>query len=433
MENIVNIVNVKIWFNKEILDYGITIVGNRIAKIGKESTLLKAEKTFDAGGRLLLPGFIDIHTHLRDFDFAYKEDFSSGTAAAVAGGFTTVLDMPNSKPPTMTPEILKARIKRAKARLFCDVGFYATPKRAEQVENLVDSGCIAVKIYLAKPLDFERYSTEREIYELIKNTSKADLVLSVHAENPNMIKGLEGETSAFLHAKSHPIKSEISAIDMMIRAAQRSRGKLHICHLSTFEGLNKIRRAKKMGVDVTCETTPHHATLSEKDFERLGNISIIEPPLRSKRHNEAMLKGISNGDIDILATDHSPHTLEEKDIGTPGFPGLETAIPIFFTLVKEGVLPLDKVIDTFTIKPAERFSLHNIGKIEIGKMANFTIIDLKKERKINSKNFFSKSKFSPFDGTIVKAGIYATFVRGREVFLDGEVISSEKVGRTING
>ncbi|MCP8318479.1 MAG: dihydroorotase family protein [Candidatus Methylarchaceae archaeon HK01B] len=433
MSEIINIVNAKVWVKGKILEGGITIIGDRIAKIGKESALKKAERTFDAGGRLLLPGFIDVHTHLRDFELSYKEDFSSGTTAAVAGGFTTVLDMSNNKPPTMTPEIVRARIQKAEGNLFCDVGFYATPRSPKEVDNLVDSGCIAMKIYMSKPLDYERYSTEREIIELIKKTSSAGIVLSVHAEDPNMIKRFKGDLSPELHARSHPIKAEERAIDMVIRASKISGGKLHICHVSTLEGLNKIKSAKRKGVDVTCEATPHHTVLTNEVFEKLGKKSIVEPPLRSKRHMEAILKGISKGDVDILATDHAPHTLGEKDGGSPGFPGLETAVPIFFTLVRDGLLTLDRVIDAFTINPAERFSLPDAGKIEVGRMANLTMINLKSERKIDSDKFFSKSKFSPFDGMVVKACVHATFIRGRAVFLDGEIVSSKKAGKILHG
>ncbi|MGQ9468645.1 MAG: dihydroorotase [Nitrososphaerales archaeon] len=432
MEEILNIVNAKVWLRRKIIEAGISIVGDKIAKIGKESELLKAEKVFDAGGRLVLPGLIDVHTHLRDFELSYKEDFSSGTASAVAGGFTLVLDMPNSKPPTTTPEVVKARIQKAEGKLYCDVGFYATPKSPDQVSDLINSGCIAMKIYLTRSLNGERYSTEKEIYDLIKKTSSFGIMLSVHAEDPKMIRKVGDAPAPSLHARSHPIKAEENAIDMAINATRKSNGKLNICHVSTLEGLSKIRRAKRNGIDVTCEATPHHATLTNEVFEKFGKIAIVEPPLRSKKHMEAILKGISNGDIDILATDHAPHTLEEKEKAYPGFPGLETALPVFFTLVKDGLLPLDRVVDAFTIKPAGRFSLNYAGKIDVGKIANLTIIDLRSERKIDQEKFFSKAKFSPFNGMVVKAGVYATFVRGREVFLDGDIISSTGVGKVIN-
>ncbi|MCP8316696.1 MAG: dihydroorotase family protein [archaeon] len=433
MEEIVNIVNAKVWLRRKIVEAGISIVGDRIAKIGKDGNLLKAERVFDVEGRLVLPGFIDVHTHLRDFELSYKEDFSSGTAAAVAGGFTLVLDMPNNKPPTTTPEVVKARIQKAEGKLYCDVGFYATPKSPDQVSDLVNSGCIAMKIYMTRSLNGERYSTEKEIYDLIKETSSLGIMLSVHAEDPKMIRNIRDSPSPNLHARSHPIRAEENAIDMAINAARKSHGRLNICHVSTFEGLSKIRRAKRNGIDVTCEATPHHATLTNEVFEKFGRIAIVEPPLRSKKHMEAILKGISNGDVDILATDHAPHTLEEKEKAHPGFPGLEIALPVFFTLVRDCLLPLDRVVDAFTIKPAERFSLTHAGEIDVGKMANLTIIDLKSERKINQDDFFSNAKFSPFNGMVVKAGVYATFVRGKEVFLNGEIASPAGVGRVVNG
>lgn len=433
MGKIINILNAKVWLKRKIIEAGISIIGDRIAKIGKESTLLKAERVFDAGGRLVLPGFVDVHAHLRDFELSYKEDFLSGTAAAVAGGFTLVLDMPNNKPPTTTPDVIKARAEKAKKNIYCDVGFYATPKSPENVRELVNSGCIAIKVFMAKSLDGEKYSTEKEIYDLIKETSSLGITLSIHAEDPKMIKRFKDAPSAHSHAKAHPIKAEENAISIAIEAAKKAHGRLNICHVSTLGGLIRIKRAKRNGVDVTCEATPHHSTLTNKVFEKFGNIAIVEPPLRSKIHTEAILKGILDGDVDILATDHAPHTLEEKEKAYPGFPGLEIALPVFFTFVRDGLLPLDRVIDAFTIKPAERFSLTHVGEIDVGRTANLTIIDLKSERKIDQNNFFSKAKFSPFNGMVTKAKVYATFIRGKEVFLNGEIVAPAGVGKVIHG
>jgi dihydroorotase (multifunctional complex type) len=433
MEASVNITNAKVWHRGEILEAGISITDDKIAKVGKESSLPRAERELDAGGRLVLPGLIDVHCHLRDFELSYKEDFSSGTASAVAGGFTTLLDMPNTKPPTTTPESVRAKIRRMKGKLFCDVGFYATPKSPEQVGSLVDSGCVAIKIYMARSLDGETYSTEEEIYKLLRETSSQGVVLSVHAEDPMMIGRLGEDLSPYLHARFHPIKAEERAIEMALSATKRTHGRLHICHVSTLGGVRKIRRAKRDGVDVTCEATPHHTVLTKDVFERFGKMAVVEPPLRSKRHVEAILKSISNGDVDILVTDHAPHTLEEKKRAYPGFPGLEIAVPVFFTLVRDGLLPLDRVVDALTLRPARRFSLHDVGIIDVGRTANLTMIDLKREKRIDQNRFFSKAKSSPFNGMLVKAGVYATFVRGEEVFLDEEIISSTRLGKVIHG
>ncbi|MGQ9719308.1 MAG: dihydroorotase [Nitrososphaerales archaeon] len=433
MEASVNITNAKVWHRREILEAGISITDDRIAKLGKDSSLPRAERELDVGGRLVLPGLIDVHCHLRDFELSYKEDFSSGTASAVTGGFTTLLDMPNTKPPTTTPESIRTKIRRMKGKLFCDVGFYATPKNPEQVGSLLDSGCMAIKIYMARSLDGETYSTEEEIYKLIRETSSQGVVLSVHAEDPTMIGRLGEDLSPYLHARFHPIKAEERAIEMALSATKRAHGRLHVCHVSTLEGVRKIIRAKRDGIDVTCEATPHHTAITKDVFKRFGKMAVVEPPLRSKRHVEAVLKSISNGDVDILATDHAPHTLEEKERSYPGFPGFEIAVPVFFTLVKDGLLPLDRVVDALTTRPARRFSLYDAGIIDVGRTANLTVIDLKKEKRIDQNRFFSKAKFSPFNGMLVKAGVYATFVRGREVFLDGEIVSSTRVGKVIHG
>jgi dihydroorotase len=428
-----NIIKGNVWYKNRIVKAGININDGIITKIGKESTLPKSNAQFNIKGKLIIPGLIDVHSHLRDLDLSYKEDYLSGTSAAIAGGYTTVLDMPNSKPPATTPESVKDRIKVARKKIFCDIGFYATPRIPEEVSKLKEAGCISFKIFINKSLDGEKYSSEEEIIRLLKSVKKSNLLLCVHAEDKALINYNYKGSPEKIHEKSHPPQIEGDAINKILSASKKIGGRLHVCHVSTSGGLRRISEARKSGVDVSCEATPHHACLTRNIFKKYGRKAIVEPPLRSKKHQEAILKGISNGEIDIIATDHAPHTISEKDRLLPGFPNLEITLPVFLTYVKKGLISLERVLSALTVEPAKRFSLKSIGSIDVGKKANLAVVDLNKKKKINASSFFSKAKYSPFDNITVHSQVFATFVRGVMVYLDGQIIESPGIGEVIHG
>lgn len=426
-----DIVNGKLWTGSGFVDAGISIIDDRIAKISKELTLPRAERVLNAKGKLVFPGFIDVHAHLRDAAFSYKEDFRSGTSAAVAGGFTTVLDMPNTSPPITNTQVLKRSIRSAHGKIFCDVSFYGTTNSAEIARELANAGCIAFKAYLHKTINGVSFTSDEHIKTLAIAAKKFHRVICFHAEDRRYLGRNEPKTVKD-HLLTHSPKAEVSAIAKVIRIAKKTNAKVHVCHLSTKEGLDLIKKAKR-NIDITCEAAPHHLLLTKSVLAKLGGLAVVEPPLRSKDDVVAIVKGISDGSVEIIATDHAPHSLKEK-LGKnprPGFPGLETTAGIIMTLVSKGVIPMERVVSALTTNPARRFSL-NMGKLAQGERANVTILDPKKKWKIDSSKFYSKAKYSPFEGMEVQGKIIATIVGGKVVYEDGQ-ITSEPAGKVVFG
>ena len=417
----INIVNGKVWFDSKFIETGISISDGVIQKIAKEHKLPQADSKFDAKGKMIFPGFIDVHTHLRDAEYSYKEDFGSGTSAAVAGGFTTVLDMPNTSPPITSAGALRKRIQNAKGKIYCDVGFYSTTDDPSMVAELAQE-CIAFKAYLHKAIDSIIFDPEK-IENLIVAAKKSGRVVCFHAEDRNLID--ENTKTPEKHLHAHPARAEVSAIEQIIRIALKSQGKVHICHLSTKEGFELVHKARELGVDVSCEATPHHMLLNSTTVAELGGIAVVEPPLRTAIDSAAILDGVSAGLIPIIATDHAPHALREKgnENPCPGFPQLETLVGLLFTLVNQEKISAKRAICAITENPALRFNLNKIGAIKKGFRANLTILDPKKNWKINSGIFYTKAKYSPFDGRNVRGKVFATIIGGRLVYEEGEIVS----------
>jgi len=298
----VRISNGRVYHKGQFIESSVHIDNGLITGIGREFEK-DSEETFDARGYLVIPGLIDVHSHLRDGAFSYKEDFRSGTQAAIAGGFTTVLDMPNSVPPVNTVDRLLDRMKVAEDRgIFCDVGFYATPSSPEIVEGLVDAGAIGIKAYMAKVIEGTSYSTFDEISRLIDACTSSEIICSIHAEDPQHLAEFKGLT-AREHSAAHPPIAEIEAIKKITRAAKSTTGAVHVAHISTSRGLELIERAKALGANITCEGTPHHSMLTAERIDGSESRYIVEPPIRSESDAVSIRSGIKSRLISILATD----------------------------------------------------------------------------------------------------------------------------------
>lgn len=427
----IRISNGRVYYKGHFIESSVHIDNGIITGIGKEFEK-GSEETFDATGKLVLPGFIDVHAHLRDGDLSYKEDFRSGTQSAIAGGFTAVLDMPNSEPPVNTTQRLVKRMEGAEDRgIFCDVGFYATPSSPEIVEDLVCHGAIGIKAYMAKVIEGTSYSTLDDISRLISACTSSEITCSFHAEDPKQLAEFKGLT-AREHWAAHPPKAEIQAIKMLIQAAEPIKGAVHVAHISTSQGLELIEKARARGVNITCEATPHHSFLSTEMIDGGDSHYIVEPPIRSQNDAASIRMGIKSRLVSILATDHAPHSIEEKGgiHPPPGFPGFETALAVFMKMVYAGDLTLETVVTGFSEAPSIRFSLGRSGKIEKGYEANITIFDPRKDWTVRSEEFLSKAKYSPFEGLRLKGKIHATFIRGSLGYLDGDILAPA-LGRVI--
>ena len=435
--------NAKAYLNKEIADCCIAIENGIIQKIGKESQMPKADENLNLRNLLVLPGLIDVHVHLRDEGKAYKEDFYSGTAAAAAGGFTTVLDMPNNDPVTMSTETLRNRMRIAEKKVLINVGFYSEfPGNLNKVKEIVSEGAIAFKLFMVNQVGGLNPNDSHMLHEAFNRASQANVPVAVHAEDQFAVSAKErslkaekrDDPAAFL--KAHSEEAEVKAIGRVLKARTDTKAHVHFCHVSTKGGLAKIADAKRTMQHITCEATPNHLLLSKADFDAHGALLAIMPPLRGDLSVGALWEGLTNGSVDVLGSDHAPHTLEEKMANSiwdvkVGVPGLETTLPLMLTMVKKNRLTIDTLVKLMATKPAEVFRLKGQGRIEQGKHADLVAIDPKASLIIDASKFHSKAKFSPFNGWQVQGKPVKTFVNGNLTMESGEIVTKSGSGRVI--
>jgi dihydroorotase len=432
----------KAYFRNEIVDCSLAIDEGRIWKIGKETNMPQTDERIGLRNLLVLPGLIDAHVHLRDEGKAYKEDFTSGTAAAAVGGFTTVLDMPNNDPVTMSPETLRNRMSKAKREAFVNVGFFSEfPKKTKDIEKIVEEGAIAFKLFMAEQVGGLDPDDDSALMEALKIVSGLKVPVAVHAEDKTALKAAveklklarRDDVEAFLEAHTDDV--ELKAVKRMVKASEQTNMRVHFCHVSAENGLQAIVEAKKAKIPVTCETTPHNLLLSADDLRRIGTLALTMPPVRDKDSMEALWKGVRNGWIDSIGSDHAPHALGEKAGSVwnvkVGIPGLETTLPLLLTEVKRGRLSIGDVVRLMAEKPAEIYGLNGKGSLSAGNKADLTIIDLNKKYKIDASSFKSKAKYSPFDGWLVVGKPAKTFINGVLVFDDSEIVASAGVGEIV--
>jgi dihydroorotase len=435
--------NAKAYVNKEIVDCSIAIENGKFFKIGKETQIPKADEKINLRNLLVLPGLIDVHVHLRDEGKAYKEDFYSGTAAAAAGGMTTVLDMPNNAPVTMSAETLKNRMQIAERKVLVNVGFYSEfPTDLGGVTDIVAQGAVAFKLFMACQVGGLNIDDDKALQEAFRKVGELGVPVAVHAEDKALLMANEErlkranrhDAAAFLKAHSEHV--ELKAVERLLNISAQGDVHLHSCHMTTEEGLNAVIEAKKSGRNVTCEVTPQHLLLSDANFERYGLMLTMMPPLRGKKHIEALWKGVANGWVDILGSDHAPHALSEKSAGTVwdvkvGMPGLETTLPLMVTMVRKNRLSLARVVQLLSEKPAEIFNLKDRGGLKHGKKADLAVIDFKRKFKIDASKFHSKAKYSPFDGWEVQGRPVKTFVNGILIMDEQEIVAKPGSGGII--
>jgi len=435
--------NAKIFFADRIVEAGLAVDGEKIARIAKETNLPSACKKIDLKGRLVLPGIIDAHVHLRDQDLEYKEDFFTGTCAAAAGGVTTVLDMPNNMPVTMSVDSLRRRAEIAAHKSIVNVAFYsAFPEDLKEIENIVEWGARGFKLFLSKQIGGVDPEDDEAILRYFRKVAELSAPVLIHAEDKRFFESKfedlrrKGRCDAKAFSEAHSIRSEVKAIKRAVELARKSSVHLHVCHVSAGQSMSIIASAKDSGVNVTCEVTPHHLLLSISEVSLLGHIVLTTPPLRSEGDRKALWSSLERGTVDIIVTDHAPHALDEKEKDSvwevaPGFPGLETMAPLMLTQVNRGCLALSKFVQMTSRRPAEIFGIEKRGILREGCFADFIVVDMKREWKIDSSRFYSKAKFSPFDGKTVKGKVIKTFVNGRLVMDEGEIVGKLGEGRII--
>ncbi|MGD0644490.1 MAG: dihydroorotase family protein [Candidatus Bathyarchaeia archaeon] len=427
--------NAKAYINGQIVDCSFAIEEGKIFKIGKETQMPNADQKTNLKNLLVLPGFIDEHVHLRDEGKAYKEDFQTGTAAAAAGGFTTVLDMPNNEPVTMSTETLKNRIRIAERKILVNVGFHSEfPKKMSEAKDIISEGAVGFKLFMSCQIGGLNIDDDNALQDAFKEVANLSVPVAVHAEDKTLLSTNEEKlkqakkntTAAFL--KAHSETTELKAIERLLNISVPTDVQLHFCHVSTKEGLNAITEAKKSGRKITCEVTPNHLLLSTADLKHYGQLLIMAPPLRSNDQVEALWNGLAAGWVDALGSDHAPHTLSEKSASSVwdvkvGVPGLETTLPLILTLVNKKRLSLAQAVQLLAEKPAEIYSLNGSGSLKQGKNADLTVVDFYGKFKIDASKFKSKAKYSPYDGQEVQGKPVKTIVNGLLVFDEGEIVA----------
>ncbi|KKS20633.1 MAG: hypothetical protein UU78_C0057G0003 [Candidatus Roizmanbacteria bacterium GW2011_GWC2_41_7] len=355
-----------------------------------------------------LPGLIDPHVHLRDPGATHKEDFESGTKAAVAGGFVMVLDMPNNPEPTITVEALEQKKRLVKEKAVCDVGFIfgassRHPERAERVEGSLSNN--------DNTSEFEKVIDDVYALKVYMDTTTGNLLIEEEQILENIFNKWPSHKPIVVHAEREMMNR---AIDL----AKKFNNKLHIAHLSQRSELEQIIQEKEKGFTITCEVTPHHLFLTEKDAVALGPYGTMKPPLKSKQDVDFLWKHIDA--IDCIATDHAPHTKEEKESDNPpfGVPGLETSLPLMLTAVSEGRITIDDIVRLMHKEPQKIFGI-DVVRISDPRLQNgdtYIEVDTNAEYTIENKNLFTKCGWSTFDGMKVKGKIVRTVIRGRKVF-----------------
>jgi dihydroorotase len=399
----------------------LLIEDDKIANISKNIEAGGAE-TIDARGKLVVPGLIDIHVHLRDPGYEYKEDIVTGTRAAAAGGFTSVACMPNTNPVNDNKAVTLYIRRKAAEEGFINVFPVGSITKGLKGESLAEMGELKEAGCLAVSDDGRPVANGELMRRALEYARPFGLTVISHAEDISLVgEGVmnEGFVATELGLKGIPWVAEDAAVARDVMLAEFAGARLHVAHVSTRGAVEIIRAAKKRGVRVTCEATPHHFTLTDEAVRGYNTNAKMNPPLRSAEDVAAVRAGLADGTIDAIATDHAPHHLDEKNvefnIALNGIVGLETALPLSLRLVDDGVLPLKEAIARLTIGPARALDIPR-GTLEVGAAADVTIIDPELKWTVAAEKLFSKSKNTPFDGWKLKGAATHTIVGGKVVY-----------------
>ena len=399
-----------------LIDHG------KIVAVGSDVKAPSGVKKISAKGRLVVPGFVDLHVHFREPGFEYKETIQSGAASAVAGGFTTVCCMPNTNPVNDNQAITEFILERARAAGLANVlPIGAITKGSEgkelaEIGDLRRAGCVAISDD-GKPVMNSLVMRRAMEYALAFDVPVVD-----HCEDLHLAEGgcmNEGLISTELGLPGIPAAAEDVMVARNVSLAELTGARLHLAHISTVGSVRMVREAKLRGIKVTAEACPHHFTLTEEVVRGFNTLAKMNPPLRTWKDVQAIKEGLRDGTIDVIATDHAPHATQEKQQGFTeapfGIVGLETALPLTLALVEEGILSLESAIGKLSTAPAKAFSLQK-GTLAVGSDADVAIVDPQAQWEVDPIKFRSKSRNTPFAGWKVKGLVLTTIVSGRVVF-----------------
>jgi|LSQX01.1.fsa_nt_gb dihydroorotase len=399
----------------------ILVEDGNIVEIGQNLELLGGDVIY-ADGKYVIPGLVDAHCHLREPGFEYKEDIESGTRSAAMGGFTSIACMPNTNPVVDSESIVKYIINKAKQDGVVNVYPIGAITKGLKGEELSEIGELKFAGAVAISDDGLPVSRASIMKKALEYSSVFDITVISHSEDLDLSdQGVmnEGLQSTLLGLRGIPSAAEEISIARDLILSEYTKVPIHIAHVSTELSVDLIRNAKKRGVKVTCETCPHYFTLTEEECSDFNTLAKVNPPLRTYKDIKAIIDGLKDGTIDIIATDHAPHHVDEKNvefnIAANGMVGFETALPLVITyLVKPGHLTIEQIIEKMCVNPSKILGL-NKGALEIGNTADITIIDIEEDFTVDISKLKSKSKNSPYDGFILNGIVYYTIVNGNVV------------------
>ena len=415
------------YIDGELKELNIGIKDSKIVEIGKIVT--ETKNILDTTNLIVLPGCIDTQVHFREPGSTEAEDLNSGSRAAIAGGITSVFEMPNTNPPTSSKNEFLKKLNLAKNRMYCNYAFYfgATTKNENELTDLKDlEGCCGIKLFAGSSTGNLLVNHEDDIEKVFKNSSK---IVSVHSEDEEILN-LRKKLIIKDDVKTHPLwRNEdcaISSTRRIVKIAERHKKKAHILHVTTKEEVDFLSQHKG---NVTFEITPQHLTMSSPEcYDKLGTYAQMNPPIRDKSHQDRLWYGVRNNILDIIGSDHAPHLKKNKDKIYPespsGMPGVQTLVPVMLNHVNDGKLTLQQFINFVCENPVKIFGIKNKGYIKVGYDADFTIIDLDKEIEIKNKNIESKCKWSPFNGQIFKGTPVSTIINGEIKMKDGKILGN---------
>ena len=410
-----------------LVETDVGVRDGRIVRLGALASE-QAGETFEAKGLTVLPGVIDTQVHFREPGNEHKEDLATGSAAAVAGGVTAVFEMPNTNPSTTTAEAMEDKLARAAGRMLCDHAFFiGAADNADQLPELERMpGCCGVKIFMGSSTGSLLVEDDAALARILAAGRRR---VAIHAEDEPRLKERKAIAEESGDVADHPnwrdVESALKATHRIVGLARQANRPIHVLHITTAEEMEFLAGVKDVA---TVEATPQHLTMAAPDcYRRMGTLAQMNPPIREARHRAALWHAVREGVVDVLGSDHAPHTREEKEKPYPaspsGMPGVETMLPLMLSHAAAGRLSLARVVDLLCSGPQRIYNIRGKGRIALGYDADFSVVDLKERRTLTHATMHSRVGWTPFDGMEVRGWPVATVIRGTFAMRDGELAS----------
>lgn len=404
--------------NNDILN--LLIENDRISYIGKNDCI--CDREIDIRNQIVIPGIIDPHTHIRDLKQSDKEDWTSASYAALRGGTTMVFDMPNTRPPTVNLEYLNLKREKAKvSKINYMFNIAATSLNIDEVIEILESkpdDVAALKLFMAGSNSNEFVDDPDDLKRIFEIAVNYDLPIITHTELQKCVENYSNQIqnpTVKDHNHMRNRECSIKGTELLISYAKKFGSKLYLAHTSTGDEIDLVKQNKNK-CRIYCETSPHHLLINEEILHKAGNFGKVNPPLRTKEDNERIMRGIQEGTVDTIGTDHAPHKIEEKlkpyKEAPSGFPGLETSLPMLLNEVKKGSFDIEKLIELTSYNSSQIFKVKDRGQLKEGFFADITVVDPEKSWKIEAEKFNTKAKYSPYEGMTGKGDVVMTFVNG---------------------